>query len=351
MGRGLSQNNAGDQWLLFGFDVRRLGHYWKHAWAQFLWGDRSPVRERLDEVVLLNSEEGAQCYHVGQPVAEVPTECQAVLLPEALVLFKTLRIPRAAEDELDAVMALEVDSNSPFPGADTVAGWGRLQRDEQGVDVQLAITSRSAAMRYLGQQFDIHDIERSEVWAQQGQRPIVLRGFGERRRLERYKRRLQHIGGFIAAGVAICLVMVAVSAATKYLELHQYQGLSERVIADTKQAAQDRSLLAEAGQTIAGVDAVAQQFPNPHVELARLTRLLGDDVHIVRFSMTGDKLSLRGRAANAAAVMEKLSAVEDYAEVADEGGITRLPDGTEQFYVRIQLGTKGLSADAELGDV
>ncbi len=340
----MSQQNTGDQWLLFGFDVRRVGHYWKHAWAQFLWGDRSPVRARLDEVVLLHSEDGAQCYHVGQQVPQVATECEAILLPDNLVLFKSLRIPRAAEDELDAVMGLEVDSNSPFPRNDTVAGWLRQSRDERSVDVQLAIASRSAVMRYLARQFDIHDLDHSEVWALQGEQPVVLRGFGERRRLERYKRRLQHIAAFGAAALALCLVMIAVSVGSKFIEMRQFQQLSAQVTEDTRGAARDRALLAAASQTIAGVDAVSCQYPNPHYELARLTRLLGDEVYISRFSMRGDKLSLRARAAGgtAADVMDKLTSVPAFAAVsADQGGITGLPDGSEQFYVDIWL--KGCS--------
>src|SRR5690606_26003775 len=132
-------------WQLFGYDVRHLGQYWQHAWAEFLWGDHSPVRARLDEVVELQGEAGEQCFHSGVPVAAQQAECRAILLPESLVLFRTLRLPRAAEAELDAVMALEVSSNSPFPAQDTASGWILVSRNDTSLEVQLAITSLSAA--------------------------------------------------------------------------------------------------------------------------------------------------------------------------------------------------------------
>jgi len=338
-------DSSSKQWQIFGFDVRDIGRHWQHAWADFLWGDRSPVRVRLDEVVALDTESGREFFHNGESVAPVDAECEAVLLPDELVLFKTLKIPRAAEAELDSVMALETASNSPFPADDTGSGWVLSTRYDSGVHVQLAIISLSAAMRYLGKQYNIHDVREREVWARSGGRPIVLRGFGEGHRLARYKRRLVRMGSLMGLGLAILLVMVTLSTGSKYLEMRQYQALAARVTAETRDAAQQRAALASANQIISGVDGVSSQYPNPHFELARLTRLLGDDAYIAQFSMRGREVRLRGRASDAAAVMEKLTSVPAFSEVtAEQGGITRLGNtGLEQFYVTIRL------RDAEAG--
>ncbi|MFV0478776.1 MAG: PilN domain-containing protein [Parahaliea sp.] len=337
----MSQTNNVSQWQLFGFDVRHIGHYWKQAWAQFLLGDRSPVRERLDEVVRLCDEQGSQYYHAGHTVPAGYAECQAVALPQELVLFKHLRIPRAAEAELDAVMSLEVSSNSPFPTADTAFGWALAQRDEQGVDVLLAIASLSATMRYLDQQWQITDINAREVWAVQDEVPVVLRGFGEQKRLQRYKRRLQRMGLLLVSVLGIVVLSALIAAGTKYLQMKQYQHLANTVMADTRVVSTDRELVSGANQTIAAVRAVSQRYPNPHIELARLTQLLGDDTYIAQFSMRADEVRLRGRARDAAAVMEKLTSVPAFAEVsADEGGITRIGrEGLEQFFVNIRVQT------------
>lgn len=345
-------DTSSQQWQLFGFDVRHIGRYWQHAWAEFLWGDRSPVRARLDEVVRLRGESGEEYFQSGEPVTATDASCEAVLLPEELVLFKTLRLPRAAEAELDAAMALEVSGKSPFPADDTASGWTLLSRSDSILEVQLAIVSLGATMRYLGQTYDIHAIDEREVWARSGDRPIVIRGFGESRRLAHYKRRLLRMGGLLLGAVAILVVMLTVSAGSQYLEMKQYQGLAARVSEATRDATRHRSALGSANQLIAGVSALSREYPNPHVELARLTRLFGDDAYIAQLSVSGDEIRIRGRATDAASVMEKLTSVPGFAEVsADQGGITRLGNtGLEQFYVTIRLATGSTATGATDGD-
>jgi len=118
--------------------------------------------------------------------------------------------------------------------------------------------------------------------------------------------------------------------------------LSASVTAQTREAAEQREALSSANQVISGVEAVSSQYPSPHVELARLTELLGDDAYIAQFAMRGNEIRLRGRSSDAAAVMEKLTAVPEFAEVsAEQGGITKLGNtGLEQFYVTIRLSSE-----------
>ena len=50
---------ASQNWDLFGYDVRNIGKYWSAAWKEFLWGYDSPVKEQLDELVTVHSEQGS----------------------------------------------------------------------------------------------------------------------------------------------------------------------------------------------------------------------------------------------------------------------------------------------------
>jgi hypothetical protein len=80
------------------------------------------------------------------------------------------------------------------------------------------------------------------------------------------------------------------------------------------------------------------QHPNPHRELARLTRLLGDDAFIAHFSMRGDLLRVRGRARNAASVMQTLTEEGAYEAVTAPQAITAVGNtGEEQFYLDIDV--------------
>lgn len=325
------------QWHLFGYDMRRIGHHWQVAWSEFLWGDRSPVRARLDDVVRVETEAGSHCYHAGKPVAAGEATCRAVGLPDPLVLFRTLTLPRAAEDELQSVMQLEVAANSPFPVNDTAAGWSLVERTERGLQVELAIVSRSAAMRYLGQHYDIHDIHSREVWALAGDRPIVLRGFGEGARLARYQRRLLRIATLLGGGLLLLLLILALGAGGKYLELQQYEALASRVEREAVEVTRQRESLSAANQTIIAVNEYLREYPDPHALLARLTRLLGDEAHVAQFTLRGRDLRLRGRAQDGAGVVQALTRQPEFEEVADQGIAAVGNTGMEQFNVNIRL--------------
>ena len=108
-------------------------------------------------------------------------------------------------------------------------------------------------------------------------------------------------------------------------------------IAAAAEASQLKSVLAVANETIGAANAVVALYPNPHAEIARLTRLLGDGASISSFSMTGPVIKLRGRAGDAALVMEELTNEPCYLEVKAPQPIRRLPDGQEQFYLDIRV--------------
>ena len=55
-GGGPRTVNRDQQWTLFGYDTRQVGQHWLAAWRDLLWGDDSPLRQRLDEVVLADCE-------------------------------------------------------------------------------------------------------------------------------------------------------------------------------------------------------------------------------------------------------------------------------------------------------
>jgi hypothetical protein len=74
------------------------------------------------------------------------------------------------------------------------------------------------------------------------------------------------------------------------------------------------------------------------VELARLTELLDDDASLISFDMAGNVVQLRGRARDAASVVEQLTAQADYLKVTSPHAISKLGDtGYEEFYLDLTL--------------
>ena len=325
-------------WELFGYDMRHLGSYWTAAWRDMLWSYDSPVRQRLDEVVTVHSSAGTSSYQAGAHCeGELDSDCKAVLLPDELVLCKQIPVPLQAEGEMASLLELEVRSSSPFTAADTRWGWAVVARGETSIRVALAIVSASAAMTFLGREYDCHDSRAQEVWAEVDGDMVVVQGFGEGLRERRYRRRLLQSGALIATIGALLLAMVAVSALFKGAELQRLERMASVTEGAATEASQLKSLLAVANETIVAANEVVAAYPNPHEEIARLTRLLGDDASISSFSMTGPEIRLRGRATDAALVMEELTDEPAYLQVMSPQAITRVGN-EEQFYLNISVG-------------
>jgi len=330
---------AGNNWELFGFDMRRIGKQWTAAWREFLWGYDSPIKSRLDETVRVYTGQDANCYHGGRQVAAAPDiKCEAVLLPTEAVLTKSLNLPLAVEAELEAVMALEVGAHSPFPQNDTGYGWKLLGRTETELQILLAVVSLSATMTFLGREYDCHDHKTYEVWAGVNGSTVVISGFGEGARLGYYRKRLIRVGAMLVYAAIILLLIFGVSAASKYFELQSVREMAAAVEREAASASELRSSLALAHETITAADKYVAEHPNPHRELARITKLLGDDVSVQQFTMNGRDIRLRGQARNAAEVMSQLTAEPAYEEVTAPQALTKLGNtGMERFVFSITL--------------
>lgn len=325
-------------WELFGYDMRRLGRHWLAAWRDLLWAHDSPVRQRLDEVVAVQDRDGLRYYQAGSTCPGAPaSDCRAVLMPDDLVLSKQLRIPLQAESELDAILALEIRASSPFAAADTRSGWSVVARDDANLRVALVIVSASATMAFLGREYDSHDPHAQEVWVEVDGGMVVVNGFGEGLRERRYRRRLLHSAALVGVVAVLLLAMVAVGAGFKQAQLRRLEAMSADTMRAAAEASRLRSLLAQANETIAAANEVMTQYPNPHAELARLTRLLGDDASLSSFSMQGPALTVRGRAADAAQVMADLTDEPGYVDVRAPQAFTRLDSGLEQFSLEFRV--------------
>ena len=334
--------DSGQNWELFGYDMRHLGKHWFAAWRDLLWGYDSPVRRHLDEVVTVRTELDDSCYQAGIACAGSPaSHCEAILLADELALSKTLRLPVSVESELESVLAIEVRASSPFAADDTGWGWNVVARDDANLQVALVMVSMRATMAYLGRQYDSHDNRAQEVWVSVDDVMVVVQGFGELSREARYRKRLLRSGAMLGGAAVMLLLILAAGVGFKGAQLQRFETMAATTTRAATEASRLKSVLASAHETIDAANEVVARYPNPHVEIARLTHLLGDDASIANFSMNGVAIRLRGRAADAAAVMEKLTEEPAYSEVRSPQAIVRLGNsGLEQFYLDMRVGAE-----------
>lgn len=331
-----------NKWDLFGYDMAAIGRHWNRAWHDVLFASDSPLRASFDEVVSAKSLSGVRYFQSGAEVGSRQSQCVAVVLPDDIVLLKTLRLPKAVEDNLTDALALEVNANSPFGAEDTRSGWIIQSRDEQGLEVSLAIVSASAAMQYVARVDGSHDLKAQEVWVMADGKPLVLTGFGEGYRESLYRQRLFRSAAWLSASALILLAIFATSAGIKKFEAGRLESRFAQVTQEAVNASRYRTQLTMANETLTAANTVILNFPNPHFELARLTTLLGDNSHLGQFLVRGTELRISGQADDAASVMQVLTDVDTYVSVTAPQAIRKVARiDKELFYLDIKTQAVG----------
>jgi general secretion pathway protein L len=333
-------------WSLFGYDLRSVPHYFRAGWRDFLWGSESPVLVAFDEVVEVHQEAGEALYYqagdpVAAPVVADTAAAQAVLLPERLVLAKTLRLPVAAEADLESVAALEVRSSSPFPADDTCYGWAIGKRREKDLDVQLVITSQSSVLAFIAALKDCHDVTAYEIWARAEGRMVLLSGFGEAGRQQRNRRRLTRMALVLAYCLAAFMALFALGAGAKYLELEKVRAIQAEAEQRAADAVELRSGLASAKAYIATVNDLLVEYPAPHSELRKLASIVGDDTWVSAAEIKGTQIKIEGESRDAAAVMQQLLDHPAYVRVVAPVAIKKVRSGMERFVLNLTVATEG----------
>lgn len=331
------------QWILFGYDLRRLSALWSASWREVFWNPDAPLRQWLDEPVWVrepwvDASLTPETYRLGQQTQSHKTTANAQLLPKDMVLVAWLNIPEQAEAHLASVIALEVRARSPFSDDDVRFGWRVVSRADGVVRVCLILVSRSATQAYLQHYLTADDLATTEVWAQVDDFYVVLEGFGEQRRHSRYTQQLKRLGLLCGGILLLSLILMVVPVGLRAIQLAHYE--QDLVTARTRSVAavQLRDQLVKNNERAQEVTQLLQSSSNPYQELLTLTYLLNDSVWLISLELKGNKLRIDGMADNAAELMQLLSAQPQYSDVRAPSATRRDPrSGQERFVFDITL--------------
>ena len=334
---------ASQSWNLFGYDLRQGWFVFQAGWRDFLWGANSPVFSVIDETVAVYRDRGGPFYfRAGQavppPVSSEQPGSSAVVLPDHLVLHRLLIVPKAAEGSLESVVAMEVKANSPFPDGDTCHGWSVVGAGENGLEVQLVISSSSAVMEFIAKRFDCHDVHTYEVWAQIDHNIVVFSGFGEAARRGRNRKRM--VKGALAIAYCLTALVACFTVATgmKYLELQQVKEIYELTQRNAANAVKLRSELSGGKKQIEVANAIIAENLDPRTELTRLSALMNDSTWLSQVDINGVEIRIDGYSLDAAAVMQKLIDEPAYEEVVAPTAIRKESrSGVERFVLDLTL--------------
>ncbi len=351
----MSEIPANNQWSILGYDPRFFFRQWKEAWSSLLFDRASPLRARLDEPLCLHRGPDSVLVLGDRRVEGAPESARfhAWLLPDDIVLAQTLRVPvsvDAAAGGVDGVVDFELAARNPFPADDTVSGWREVSRDDGFITIAVAIASRAALAAWMSSHD--HDLDDGELWAAVGDHYVALHGYGITAYEDAYRTTLRRVALKACGAVMLVPLCALLFVAYRHNEAEALRETLAAVESRAQRAMELRNDLAAANETI---DAATEEFAehrNPHVELARLTRNLDDSAFLTHFSMRdGDEVRVRGRADDAAKVMQKLAEHPAYASVSAPQAIAVVGRSQiEQFYLDLTLQPRvGVADSAEAG--
>jgi general secretion pathway protein L len=233
---------------------------------------------------------------------------EALVLPEDILLRRTLVMPTLAQAEMHAALALQLQTFSPFAPEDLV--WTHeVQASEDGKTQQIhaALTSRKLIATHLAQQDTDIALDDMEVWVPhvQGGFHAVAAGFAEKRRHSRSTA----WRWFSAALFFLALALVIAILVTPTVQLYLRATQAETALAALQKKAMpvlaERESYTKATERLNQAGEPFNQSVAPLPVLQLITESLGDDTSLQVLQIQGHKVSITGQTANASALMKQ----------------------------------------------
>jgi general secretion pathway protein L len=260
----------------------------------------------------------------------------AILLPEDLVLRRSLLLPRMSAALTDQALEIEARSHSPFPAGELV--WGSLLRDADGGQkhAEILIAPRSHIVSYLQTRWpETAAADRQpEVWAMsEWGVPVVIRGFGETHRLNQAGR--QRRGNW--ALLTLSLIIATAAAVTPTMQLRMraleaataYEAVARRVAPLVRK----RDELTALNDRISALGVASAERVDPAAVIDYLTKILPDDTYLYNLEVQNTKVTANGFTVDAAALLQRLSADPRLKNVRSPSAVTRQPGATKEAFV------------------
>jgi len=342
-----SAEDSTSQWSLFGLDLERYARSITLGVHQLFWGSESglqrlflPQSRLLGETRHLNMKDAHNfCLSVESLTS---LDSTSVLLPGDLVLTKLIDLPIIAEPDLESIVRLEAELNSPFSVEDTRYGYRILSRDELKLTLILAIASWRAieshldTMRAEGR----FDPGRTEVWAAHEGRLVQFEGFGEAQRKAEYLANLTRSAAKIGLlSLAVALIFWWPTGALSIKERQLQEMLAETEMRAGTATAARNSLIDMEDRLASASEFYADRLLYDQW-LDQVAALTPDSAYFTSMNFDKDRLTISGQATNAAELQTTLANSEFLGEVTAPSAFTRdRRTDKERFTLTMQLVT------------
>lgn len=278
---------------------------------------------------------------------EVP---RALMLDDSDVLRKEVRLPLAAESNLQQVLRFEMDRQTPFRADDVYFDWTIIGHDKEAgqVRVDLVVAPR-AGIDSACQALAARGLGVSCVDVLHDDRPLGLNLLPPNRRVKVVNRKVRLNQGLALAAVVL---LMAVMAGSLWLRAHQVAELELAIDEVREEALRVQRIRDQINDTMESSGFLAERrtaTPMAVDVLADVTRTLPDDTYLDRLVVGQNTVQMQGKSQNAQQLIERVNE-SPLMDAAGFRGSTRLDarTGLEVFEINADI-TPILSDGEEAG--
>lgn len=252
---------------------------------------------------------------------------QVLGLPAARLLRRSLSLPAAALENLDAVLGFELDRQTPFK-PDQVYFASRVLRQDAGskqVQVELLVVPRPVldeAVAALGPLSDT--LAGVDVLDARGRRIGVNLLPAERRASQPRTQPLIQ-AGLLLASIVLVFFGLGQIVDNRVAAVESIQAESEAQRERAREVSALRSQLEDSAAAANFLAVQKQTQASMVLLLDELTRRLPDDTFLTRLSVSGNQVSLSGYSAQALKLVGELQKSELLKDAALNGGVQQEP--------------------------
>lgn len=252
---------------------------------------------------------------------------QVLGLPAARLLRRSLSLPAAALENLDAVLGFELDRQTPFK-PDQVYFASRVLRQDAGskqVQVELLVVPRPVldeAVAALGPLSDT--LAGVDVLDARGRRVGVNLLPAERRASQPRTQPLIQ-AGLLLASIVLVFFGLGQIVDNRVAAVESIQAESEAQRERAREVSALRSQLEDSAAAANFLAVQKQTQASMVLLLDELTRRLPDDTFLTRLSVSGNQVSLSGYSAQALKLVGELQKSELLKDAALNGGVQQEP--------------------------
>jgi general secretion pathway protein L len=241
----------------------------------------------------------------------------AILLPENLLLRRTLDLPKLQPAELKAALTLEIQALSPFAPGDVVWAQEIGSQDNNSLRAHAVLTSRKLIEQRVASVHPQLESQTPEVWVPRANGPgfLMLPGFGEARR-QRQSAAWRWASAVLAVLSLALIAAMAVTPSVKlYLRFLQANQAMLSLQQKARPAIAQREALVRATEQLASLAELTGKPTPPLQTLKLITQALPDDTSLLSLQIQGPKVSISGQTGNAAALMKQLGSTPGLRDV------------------------------------